>query len=156
MSALMFTRIGTVAVGFLLLGLVACGKGQGTVSGKVTLDGKVLKFGSVLMVGDDQVRYSAAIDRDGTYRIENVPFGNVQVAVNSVDPREQNVPKFKNDRPGKLGGKISEQPSVDNKGWFPIPADYGDPSKSGLALTVDEANKVFDIPLKGKATEKGP
>jgi hypothetical protein len=33
---------------------------------------------------------------------------------------------------------------------------YGDPSKSGLALTVDQANMVFDIPLKGKAAEKGP
>jgi len=152
-----FTRIGTVAVAFLLLlGLGGCGKGQGTVSGKVTLEGKALKFGSVLMVGEDQVRYSADIERDGSYRIENVPFGNVQVAVYSVDPKEQNVPKFKNDRPGKLGAKVPNQSPVDNAGWFPIPADYGDPSKSGIALTVDQADIVFDIPLKGKAAEKGP
>jgi hypothetical protein len=151
MSALMFTRIGTVAVAcLLLLGLGGCSKGQGTVSGKVTLEGKALKSGSVLMVGEDQVRYSGDIERDGSYRIENVTFGNIRVAVYSVDPKEQNVPKSKNDRPGKLGGKIPDRPPVDNVGWFPIPADYGDPSKSGLALTVDQPNQVFDIPLKGK------
>jgi hypothetical protein len=148
-----FTRIGTVAVACLFLGLTGCGKGQSTVSGKVTLNGKALKSGSVLMVGEDQVRYSADIERDGSYRIENVPFGNVQVAVYSFDPKEQNVPNFKNDRPGKLGSKVPDQSPIDNAGWFPIPASYGDPSKSGLALTVDQANMVFDIPLKGKAAE---
>jgi hypothetical protein len=76
--------------------------------------------------------------------------------VNSIDPREQNVPKFKNDRPGKLSGKAPDQPQVNNAGWFPIPADYGDPGKSGLTLTIDQANQVYDIPLKGKVAEKGP
>jgi hypothetical protein len=152
----MSMRIAAGALACLVLGLGGCGKGQGTVSGMVTLEGRGLKFGSVLLVGEDQVRYPGAIERDGTYRIENVPFGTVRVAVSSIDPQEQYVSKFKNERKGKLGAKAADQAPVDNEGWFPIPADYGNPSKSGLTLTVDQANKVFDIPLKSKAAEKGP
>jgi hypothetical protein len=139
----------TLAAACLLLGLTGCGKGQATISGTVTFEGKPLKFGSVFMVGEDRESHSSEIGADGTYRIEKVPFGNARVVVSSIDPQENLVPAFPNNRPGALGPKLPPG-RVNNEGWFPIPADYGDLNKSGLTLTVDQANKVFDIPLKAK------
>jgi hypothetical protein len=150
----MYKRPGFLAVAGLVLAFTGCGKSTATVSGKVTLDGKALKSGSVTMVGEDKLPLSAPI-QDGTYKIEKVPYGTVQVAVVSPDPQESGLTPEKVAAMAKYGRKLPNVPTqpAEIKGWFPIPSGYGDVGRSGLSLTVSEPETSFDIPLTavGKA-----
>ena len=85
-------RPGVVTLGCLLLCLGGCGSNNNktaTVSGTVTYEGKNLVYGTVTMVGEDSVSRSGAIQKDGKFTVEGVPFGQVRVAVHSRDPASQ-------------------------------------------------------------------
>jgi hypothetical protein len=145
----MFHRLWALAAAGLLLGSTGCGKGISNVSGKVSLEGKPVLFGTVEMVGDDNRLHQAVIQPDGSYTIEGVPYGQVRVMVQSPDPVAVFTP------PVNLGPErtklLPPRPKIDNKGWFAIPEDYGFAGKSGLSLTVEQANTTYNIELKAKS-----
>jgi hypothetical protein len=141
-------RVGVLAAGCLILGLCGCGKGTSTVSGKVTLEGKPLVTGSVSFTGADNVTKNAAIQKDGTFSLEGVPYGKVLVAVQSIDPVKR---IFKKKTPDGVGApKAKDLSPDDSDGWFPIPEIYGDLNKSGLSLNVEKPLTTYDIELKEK------
>src|SRR5207237_3769142 len=107
----------------------ACGCGRtATVTGKVTYKDRPVVYGSVILQNEDRTARSAAIQPDGSYTVENVPAGEVKIAVLSRDPT-------KGRRGGDKAGdkKHVVKPPAD---WFPLPRHYEDPETSGLQLTV--------------------
>ena len=135
--------------GCLLLGmlmLLGCGTKRGDVSGKVTYQNTPLVYGTVVIFGRDGIPLRGAIQPDGTYSIKGVPAGPARLAVVSELPPAK-LPKKKKSS-DKLPPPPTGSPSVEvPKGWFEIPAKYGDPNKSGLEFTVQPGPNSHDIPL---------
>lgn len=155
-------------VGLLVfpLGLMAvgCGSSQGTISGKVSYQGKVVPGGTVSILPGSGGALTGEIKEDGTYTIKKVPAGPAKVTVetDSVKPVSSAAPPqargaaayyAKMPKPpegvGKEGQTVGPALSGgDAKRYVPIPANYSDPEKSGLSLTVKGGNNPFDIDLK--------
>jgi hypothetical protein len=75
----------TLGIGLVALSPLACSKqgnplGSASVSGKVIWDEVPLQFGSVQFYGPELV-HTALIQSDGTYKLENLPEGQVTVCV---------------------------------------------------------------------------
>jgi hypothetical protein len=146
----MLKRIGPLFVLSLLLCVCGCGKSKGTVSGTVKLDNKLVKQGTVILMGADNQPLTTAIQPNGTYTVENVPYGTVRAIVTSPNPKDaqpKNLDLIRK-RPG--GKELPTPPKVDARDWFPLPEIYGDPTKSGLTFTLDEDVMTYDIRMQGQ------
>ena len=155
----------------LLSGLITgCGRSMGSVTGKVTYKDKSLKGGTIGFIATDgQPSATATINEDGTYEIPQVQAGNYQVTVDTqnLKPQQSNQPKgpgFKGPDPKTMGpppGAVLPEGSTQMtpleaeatqkanlKRFTAIPADYADPAKSGLTITVTGGSQVYNIELK--------
>jgi hypothetical protein len=148
-------RVGLLLACGLVLVLCGCGQKKGTVSGKVILEGKTVQFGSVLIVGRDHVPHSGAIQPDGTYVVQEVPYGEASLAVISTDPASRRAIKVPRSSLAE-GEPPPEPPPVDNQGWFPIPDKYSDENQSGLSLTVQQPRTTHNIELKDEPNPPEP
>lgn len=134
-----------LATGIVLIAAAAGCQGTGNVSGKVTYKDKPLVYGTVLIVASDGTIHQGSIREDGTYTVQGIQVGEARVAVNSPDPT---TPLMRRAEP--QGAELEEdrrRKSLKPK-WFAIPADYGDPNKSGLKLQVRGGANAHDIDLK--------
>src|SRR5262249_6874919 len=140
----------------LLLPLVILAWGCGSknpnlpaqVSGFVSYKGVALKGGKVIFLSrETNASFSAQIDKDGAYRIEDLPAGEMEVAVDteSVNPerKKKNQPdgqrrmrQFKNYRPPGSPPPPSEAEA--KEAYRPIPKKYSNPKTSGLTATLKE------------------
>ena len=77
--------VGRLLLPLLLAGVCGCGR-TATITGKVTCQGRPVRYGSVTFLSADKTVPSCAIESDGSYTIEGVPTGVVQVGVASPDP----------------------------------------------------------------------
>src|SRR4051794_31559093 len=118
----------------VVTGVVGCGNAN--MAGKVTFDKKPVVFRTGLVIGPDRLPRQANVAQDGSYSIQDIPPGDVKVAVTSTDPRS-------------LSKKILRREGVDPKldpnfdkiqGWFPIPEPYADVATSGLTYTLSRGN----------------
>src|SRR5262249_20344433 len=134
-----------------LCAITGCGASKADVTGTVTYRGKPLVWGTVVVIGSDHMPYYGAIQADGTFTVKNVPLGPAQVGVGSVDPYYE--PKFQKleqkARYEELRSRASiETPPKPPKGaWFPIPAKYNDPLRSGLTGEVKSPMTTIDLKL---------
>ena len=78
-------RIGWWLFPILLAGVCGCGH-TAKVTGKVTYQGRPVVYGSVTFLSADKTARSGAIQADGSYAVEDVPSGTVQIGVTSRDP----------------------------------------------------------------------
>jgi hypothetical protein len=69
---------------FLFLAASGCAA-KGTITGRVTYDGKPLTGGSVIFLDSADRAHPGPIDSQGNYRIENVPVGEVKIALNVTE-----------------------------------------------------------------------
>jgi hypothetical protein len=121
------------------------------VAGKVTYQGKPVHVGSVVVVVGDGIPRAARIDPGGGYAVPDVPCGEARVAVHSPDPagagkiyEEEQIKLQKGLRP-----PADRKPAAtDRDKWFPIPDEYRDFGRSGLAVTVRPGTTPFDISMK--------
>jgi hypothetical protein len=97
------------------------------------------------MLSKDGVLVTGPIREDGSYALTSVPTGTVRVAVNSPPPVEVGA----GGPTGPLGKDPASAPPppADNKSWFPIPEQYGDPEQSGLTCNVKPGANVHNIDL---------
>ncbi|HZZ81612.1 MAG TPA: hypothetical protein VFE62_24130 [Gemmataceae bacterium] len=121
--------------------LVGCGPSIGEVKGTVTYGDQTVKTGKVIIFGSDGVPKTADIQRDGTYSIKDVAFGNVKIAVQSPNPA-QAAPKER-DKPASVD-------PVDVQNWFAIHPSYNDPGTSGLTATLKGKPAIHDIKMTPK------
>jgi hypothetical protein len=130
----------------LLLGvaIMGCGAKGGQVSGKVTFQGKPLTSGTVLFHCADGSVAHALLASDGSYAIPNVPPGEAKITVKSHGPVPLGMIRGASKAPG---GKPPPKELPAALKFVPIPAAYGDPAQSGLALVVQGGSQRHDIAL---------
>jgi hypothetical protein len=101
----------------------------------------------VIITQSDHTGRSGVIQPDGTYTVEDVRPGRVNIAVASRDPSKAR----KHARPDKSpaadkGAGETDQPAAPK--WFPIPRVFEDPEKSGLGCTIEAGRVTHDIEMK--------
>lgn len=129
------------AVAVALFVLAAGCAGRGDVSGKVTYQGKALVWGTIQIEGSDGVLKQSNIGSDGTYSVQGLAPGEAKVAVSSLNPNSADFqPRVAE------GHQPPPRPQV--KGWFPVPATYDTPHKSGVVITVKSGANAINIDLK--------
>lgn len=141
---------GTIALVLALTG-AGCGKGIGEVKGRVTCNDHPLSQGSVMIVGSDNLPHYGPIQADGTYLVKDVPVGNALVAVTTPSPTPLPVQASVTrvvEKKGRTRGDHPARATSPPKQTVVIPIDYGDPSKSGLTLTVRNGPNAYPIALK--------
>ena len=139
----MTRRLLLVGLGAVVLAGCSSEPPVGSVAGLVTLDGKPVGGGSVsLLAATGGTPVMADIGADGRYKADNVPAGDVLVAVISPPP-DGDAAIVKNQ--GAKGPTAPPKPKVQ------YPQKYTDPGTSGLRVTVKplaEGAVTFDIPMK--------
>lgn len=134
--------------------LTGCGDlPRGSLHGTLTFEGEPLAGATVMFFGKDNQVYRADLTKEGTYTVSGVPLGPIRVAVQqflpSVTPRPDPPPG---------GPKKPEMGEARDAAWKPpeitaeerprVPASYGDPGTSGLALELVEADQEWSAELK--------
>jgi hypothetical protein len=143
--------------------LVAAGCSRtGSVSGKVTYKGQVLKAGMVQFFPEGKGGdFSAPIKEDGSYSVAKLPPGMAKITVvsNTANPLASMPPMARGAgakgmkqaeeqmKKSKEGGAGGNSPFATNQGAA-VPAQYGDPEKSGLKLDVTGGSQSFDIKIE--------
>jgi len=125
---------------FLLLGVLlsqaaGCGPPRcgGPVSGKVLLaDGTPLKSGAVTFINGAGDAANAEIQDDGSYRIEQTPFGECKITVTTSPPPPP-------------PGVLSLPPGA---GKSPFADRYCKVDTTDLKFTVNSKAQTYDINLK--------
>jgi hypothetical protein len=132
-------RLALLGLGLLLAG---CGpRGIRYPQTGATLEGTVSygkdKVGAALVVAqNDSGAATAFVDDNGRYKLENVPLGEVSIAVNTEAGKGQAMGKFMAQSQGKGKGA----PKI-----IDVPSKFADPTKSGIKTTINKGANVFDI-----------
>jgi len=149
LARICFRWAGAFLVWPLLLALVGCGRGGGTVSGKVTFNGQPVPSGTVTFVSADGHAFPTIIQEDGSYVVEHVATGPATITVVTPPPP---APPPRSTPKGSPGA--GSDTSAEAAGMKPqikvvsVPAKYADPKTSGLSYTVTSGSQTYDIPLK--------
>jgi hypothetical protein len=78
------------------------------------------------------------INEDGRYKLENVPLGEVHLAVNTEAGKGQQMSTIM----AQSQGKARQIPKV-----IDVPAKYGEPSKSGITTTISKGENTYNIEI---------
>lgn len=143
-----FLLVACVVVSAALQG---CGGGptRGTLSGKVTFNDKPLTAGTVIFSNKDASEIDrTSIQSDGTYKSDNVPLGEVRVAVLAPTGGPSMPPGAK--LPSDLPADHPQAQLYANKGGAGVnlPKTLSDPATSNITVNVERGAKTFDIQLK--------
>ncbi|VTR98078.1 hypothetical protein [Tuwongella immobilis] len=126
-------------LGLMLVGMVGCGPGTTSATGKVTFQGKPLPGGSLTLLAEDGVAYSSAISPDGGFTIAVMPTGTAKVGV--LPPRGGNTGKPKLAERG-AGGKADRPTRGGGAEAVALPEKFADPNASGVTVVISSAEPV--------------
>ncbi len=129
----------------LALAVLGC-QNRGDLSGTVTYQDRPLVYGTVLVVASDGNALQGPIGEDGRYTVRGVLVGPARLAVNSPDPSTPLVSRD-DDRRDADDQEMQRRAGLRAK-WFAIPARYGDPGTSELAVEVRKGGNRHDLRLK--------
>ncbi len=133
--------------GLLLLATTGCGDPHATVCGRVTVAGQPISDGRVCFFCSDGHILYGIIATDGSYTIPNVPYGTAQVTVQPYQALPEGI-RISQKLPPVINGprvpamKTSTDPVA--RQWH----RYSIPQESGLTVTVDRPQVIYDIELK--------
>ncbi len=132
----------SLAVTLAMTSLVVCGcqPDIATVSGTVTYRDEPIPVGNVTFFAADNRVVFIPINEDGTYFLDRVPVGEVQITVET--PSVQLPGPGEPPIPASLMTPAYKYPNVR------IPAHYKDRRTSGLRLDVRPGEQTFDIRLE--------
>jgi hypothetical protein len=112
----------------------------------------------VAIIASDGKAHYGDIQNDGSYSIPAVVIGDARFAVSSPNLAQ---PPLGGGR-GKLAVDPTkptkvvappEAPNFDASKWFAIPAEFGDPDRSGLKFNLLGGSNVIDLPLTVPPTQ---
>src|SRR5262249_10280145 len=139
-----FTFLALVGVS---LGPVACSNHYVTpvkypetgaaLEGTVTYAGQKVRVALIIAQGEKGGSAEAFMSDDGRYKIDNVPLGEVKLAVNTAAGKGQMIGRMMAQSRGK--GDAPLPPVID------VPAKYGNPNTSGITTTIHPGANTFDI-----------
>src|SRR5437588_8690270 len=133
-------HLAVLAVGFCCL-CAACDGGTArrpetgaTLEGTVTYGDQKILVGLVIAQGATAAQ--GFIDEDGRYKLDNVPTGEVNIAVNTEAGKGQ----LKSKMMAQTKGKARALPNV-----IALPAKYQNPQKSGITTTINKGPNTYNI-----------
>jgi hypothetical protein len=116
-----------------------------------TLEG-VVKYGTeqlkaaLIIAQNDKGQATGNIDEEtGRYKLENVPLGEVSIAVNTAAAKGQLM--------GKMMSGYYKGPEAKAKGIMgpppiiEVPKKYGVPETSGISTTINKGQNTYDITI---------
>ena len=120
----------------LFIGIIGCGGGPSTVSGKVTYKGAPVTGGTITLNFDGKPQAPGSIDSNGNYAIQTTTTGKATLTIEteSLKSRGPTMPamlpemKDKGVAPMPKGGGGPE--------YMKIPSKYADVKTSGLSMEV--------------------
>jgi hypothetical protein len=132
-----------VAVASFGVFLAGCGPGGdrrpetgATLEGTVTYGKDKVEVAMVIAQGEGSSA-TGFISDDGRYKIENVPLGQVNLAVNTAAGKGQMM--------SKVMARSQSQTTAPMPKVIDVPDKYADPSASGITTTVKKGQNTFDI-----------
>ena len=127
---------------------VSCGSGGiepiketgATLEGKVTYGGDPVPMAMVIVAQTGGGAATAFANDDGYYKVENVPVGDVLLAVNTDATRGQMAGRAMAGTDPKAKGKKTVTPKL-----IEVPKKYHNPDKSGLTTKIQKGANQHDI-----------
>ncbi len=139
MTRFKLSACGLRSIALLFLCALGCGRGERTVTGKVTYRDKPLPSGMVIFVGEDGVVSPPAhLAPDGSYTATKVPVGRARIAVDTVPPPP---PENRNSKEAMDAWRAALA------NFITVPARYKDPNQSGKTFEVKAGKNTCDIGL---------
>jgi hypothetical protein len=139
------------------LGIFGCGKGQGTVKGKVLVGDKPVPFGQITFIVPDQQPQHATI-KDGSYEAPGVPAGTAKVVVQCPKPRpvdpsrsmDPGGPKMPDQQRKKIEEyqKRNQAAEQELEKWVEIPKKYTSVDTTPLTFEVKAGENEFPIKME--------
>lgn len=137
-------RFGVSAALFLLAVFAGgCGSRSASVEGTVRINGVPANNGTVIFSSADHRSAGGAIGPDGYFLVENVPVGEVRVAIHQMMMMGGGP-----DRPGPLKG--IEEPVATVARPILIPKKYQNVDTSNLHFTITPGDQTLEIELSTK------
>jgi hypothetical protein len=125
----------------LALAAVGCGLGSNrlpesgaTLEGTVNYGNEKVMVGLVIAEGDGPAA-TAFIDDTGHYKLENVPLGEVRLAVNTDAGKGQ--------LRGRAMGQKKDSPPLPKV--VDVPAQYAKTGESGIKTTIQRGENTYNI-----------
>jgi hypothetical protein len=137
-------RTSLLFAGVVITCVSGCGASKTVVSGKVSYKGKPLAMGTICIVGANGIAVPAAINPDGTYRIEGVALGMAKIGVSNLKPTTPQMAAHA--RKGRTPANAPPPPDIAN--WFEIPEKYADPKTSDLTVELTGGEIVHNLDLQ--------
>jgi hypothetical protein len=128
--------------------LTGCGGSSKTavVSGKVSYKGRPVTGGTIKFIPADNGPPSLGpINPDGTFSFGGVPFGTMQIGIDTESVR--NAARADYTKTGKAPPGTQMPPSTPHAAYVPLPKKYADPKTSGLTWDLKRGNLTKDIDL---------
>jgi hypothetical protein len=107
-----------------------------SLEGTVTYNGQKIKVALVIAQGANGGAQAFVTD-DGRYKLDNVPLGEVNLAVNTAAGKGQMISRAMAQSRGKGTGPL---PQV-----IDVPDKYFNPNTSGIKTTINPGANTFDI-----------
>jgi hypothetical protein len=107
-----------------------------SLEGTVKFRGEDVRF-ALIIAQTPAGSATGKIGEDGRYKVENVPLGEVRIAVNTEAGRGDFM-SMSMSRSAKGGESVMPM-------FVDVPGDYGDPETSGIKTTIHKGQNHFDI-----------
>ena len=135
-------------VGCLTTALLAsgCGSGTSTVTFKVSLpDGSPLPFAKIHVqcLGGTNPVFPGDL-RDGVFTVNNVPYGEIKVEIETIPPQEGQEEMPTNIKKMELPEKFKVEPGL----YVPINPKYKNVATSGLVYQINKSQETIEIKLQ--------
>jgi hypothetical protein len=130
--------LGLSPLGCRYVGYKTLPESGASLEGTVTYGKEKLQAAFIIVQGSSGAA-TGNIGEDGHYKIENVPLGEVSIAVNTEAAKGQLMGQFMAQSLNKEKGGKAPPRIID------VPAKYADPNKSGIKTTINKGPNTFDI-----------
>jgi len=117
MLRLRFGLLPALAIG-LVVGCSGGNKNSASISGKVTYKGQPVPGGNVVFLSEDAT-FNAALSKDGSYEVTNVPPGNMKVIIDTevVNPAKNDPSKYGAKMKGAGGQAAAKMAKMSEERW---------------------------------------
>ena len=115
-----------------------------TLEGTITYKGEKVPYALVIVEGDN-MSATGKVDKDGRYRVEQVPLGEVTVSVNTDAGRGDYMSASMASSYRGPDGKGAKKPAPK---FVEVPKKYHEPGTTPLRTTTKGGENTYDIVIK--------
>ncbi|HEY2787407.1 MAG TPA: hypothetical protein VGJ05_20795 [Fimbriiglobus sp.] len=109
-----------------------------TLEGTVTYGNEPIQFALVIATGQAGAAATGKIDDEGRYHLDNVPLGEVKIAVNTKAGQGDYMTKI-------MGGATNKKKT--NWKYTQVPDKFQDPGTTTLTTTINKGPNTYEIKI---------